>query len=480
LTTTPGWASFVAMRWHVLLVAAVAMVLAAACETPSSRTCEPGGECRQGGVPGQCLQSPYSVDHFCAYPDTTCPSGNRWGVLAGDGLAQMCVAGGGGADAGTDAPVGGEDAAPPDAPTTPPVDNGQAADIVLGQPDFTTSGQNTGGLSASSISAPVDVAAAGGRLIIADQLNNRALIWTTPPTTNKEPADVVLGQTAFTLALEATTQSGMRGPVGAYTDGVRLFVADTSNNRVLIWFSVPAATAGAQADIVLGQSSFNTNTAAGGQNGLNGPTAVWGSSSMVVVADTGNNRVLIWKGLPLASGAYASVVVGQPDFDTTAEAGPTASSLKGPSGVVVADGRLFVADAANNRVLIWNAVPTSGQNGQPADVVVGQPHFTSGGVNAGAGDLPRGFKVPMGIAVARGSLFIADAYNNRVIVHTPAPTTNFELPDAVLGFGGFANDQAPASPLPNNLKYPYGVAVDGDRLYVTDTGFNRVLGFTLK
>jgi hypothetical protein len=33
--------------------------------------------------------------------------------------------------------------------------------------------------------------------------------------------------------------------------------------------------------------------------------------------------------------------------------------------------KLIVADAWNHRVLIWNEFPT--QNGQPADVVIGQP-----------------------------------------------------------------------------------------------------------
>jgi WD40 repeat protein len=46
------------------------------------------------------------------------------------------------------------------------------------------------------------------------------------------------------------------------------------------------------------------------------------------------------------------------------------------SVAVSSDGvRLFVTDLGYNRVLIWNSIPT--QNNQPADVVVGQPDFTS-------------------------------------------------------------------------------------------------------
>ena len=43
---------------------------------------------------------------------------------------------------------------------------------------------------------------------------------------------------------------------------------------------------------------------------------------------------------------------------------------------VTSDGvRLFVTDLGNNRVLIWNSIPTS--NGAAADVEIGQPDMTS-------------------------------------------------------------------------------------------------------
>ena len=36
---------------------------------------------------------------------------------------------------------------------------------------------------------------------------------------------------------------------------------------------------------------------------------------------------------------------------------------------------LFVADTQNNRVMVWNTLPT--KNNQPADFVLGQPNFTT-------------------------------------------------------------------------------------------------------
>ena len=97
----------------------------------------------------------------------------------------------------------------------------------------------------------------------------------------------------------------------------------------------------------------------------------------LAVADTDHNRVLIWNRIPLTNNANADVVLGQANFTSTAIPGqvPTAKSLRGPQGVWIQNGKLFVADTQNNRVLIWNSIPT--QNGAAADVVLGQKDFTS-------------------------------------------------------------------------------------------------------
>ena len=97
---------------------------------------------------------------------------------------------------------------------------------------------------------------------------------------------------------------------------------------------------------------------------------------MLAVADTDNNRVLIWLTLPRSNNQPADVVVGQADFThNTTSVPPTQTSLRGPSGVWISNGKLFIADAQDNRILIYNRIPTS--NKAPADVVVGQTSFTA-------------------------------------------------------------------------------------------------------
>src|SRR5262249_4924322 len=154
--------------------------------------------------------------------------------------------------------------------------------------------------------------------------------------------------------------------------GGKLLVADRANNRVLIWNSIPT-TSGAAADLALGQGSM-TRCAANDslRNGTVGlrsastlfdPTDVWSDGTRVIVADRGNNRLLLGSRFPASDGVAADVVIGQTDFSLARNAA-TASSLMRPAALTASDGHLFVADAGHNRVLVWNTLPTT--NGTPA------------------------------------------------------------------------------------------------------------------
>ncbi|EUA23050.1 NHL repeat family protein [Mycobacterium xenopi 4042] len=104
------------------------------------------------------------------------------------------------------------------------------------------------------------------------------------------------------------------------------------------------------------------------------PRGVFIDEHHLVVADSGNHRVLIWHGLPTADEQSADVVLGQPDGTTEGRAaggrGP-ANGMNLPTGVLVHDGRLLVADAWHHRILVWNTIPEISST--PPDFVLGQP-----------------------------------------------------------------------------------------------------------
>src|SRR4051794_21363976 len=76
-----------------------------------------------------------------------------------------------------------------------PVCVGQAT-VVLGQPDFTTTTENIAATS-STLRLPTAVASDGVHVVVADTNHNRVLIWNRIPTSNDQPADVVVGQPNF-------------------------------------------------------------------------------------------------------------------------------------------------------------------------------------------------------------------------------------------------------------------------------------------
>lgn len=477
--------------------------LAFACDSKHYRECSTSDDCVQAGVPGTCRPSPTSTKKWCSYPDSSCPSppAERWGVLAGDGLAETCVVQEA-VDAGiVDAPVvdaGGEDApidampdampdASPDADicsTTPPITNGQPATLVLGQPDFVSNMANNGGLGDDSLNRPSSVVVAGTKLWVHDAQNGRVLQWDTLPIVDGQAANHVLGQLSM-FATQTGPSDRLLTPISGgprvYSDGTRVYVSDPISNRVLIW-NMAATENGPPAAVVLGQTAFDASAAGKGASNFDVPLGLWADAEHLIVADYDNSRVLIWNSIPTTNGAPADVVLGWPDFGLgngdTVVFPPIADSLNHPNDVYSDGARLFVADTANNRVLIWNEIPTV--NGTPADVVVGQSGFTNYQSNAGgAGPNSAGLFLPRGITGNRCSLFVADTDNHRVVVYTPVPTANGTPATAVLGQPTLISGTDPAAPTAEAIKYPAGMTVRFDKLFVADTFWHRVLRYDL-
>lgn len=159
--------------------------------------------------------------------------------------------------------------------------------------------------------------------------------------------------------------------------------------------------------------------AAATANSLSLPSAVWSDGTRLVVADTLNNRVLIWNSFPTSNGQAADLVLGQADFvsadpnrSSAVNPPPAANTLQFPQlGVYVLNNQLFVADAYNHRVMIWNSFPTS--NGQAANAVIGQPNFTSNTPGTTATTLNQ----PSGVFAVGTQLFVTDTNNNRVMIY---------------------------------------------------------------
>lgn len=368
--------------------------------------------------------------------------------------------------------------------------NGQSASMVIGQLasdgslDFYGNAVNSPedrGLNAPSSIAldPVN-----HRLFVADTGNNRVLEYNLSAANQLTDtiADLVLGQTSFSqvTANQGTTVSSnsMSGPSGLFYDTTnsRLYVADTNNNRILIYTSQITAN-GQDADLVLGQSSMTTNAARAARAGLAAPEAVSvnTSTNQLAVADRDNNRVLIWSSAPRTNAQAADFVVGQSSFTATS-VGASATALNSPQGVAfdVNTGRLYVSDSANNRVMIWTSAITA--NNQAATYALGQNSLTSSGVQTlSATSLSNPQRVS--VNPSSGTVYVADAGNNRALVYAGTITGNGTAATRVIGQPDFANSAAHTTQ--SGLSSP-NIAISDSTdgiVYVADTLNNRLVSY---
>lgn len=410
--------------------------------------------------------------------------------------------------------------------------SGMAARAVIGQRTFT---QQAPGASAVLLGGVSGIAYGNGILVVVDDNrvsaspeNNRVLIFNNvnnflpgpadelPVGENRCPvcvgeAQVVLGQSDFSKTAAGVGPSSFNHPTGVATDGRIIAVADTDNNRVLLWRSIPTVN-GQPADVVLGQSDFNgTRPNEGGQvptaRSFRGPQGVWIQGTRLYVADTLNNRVLVWRNIPTTNFAPADIVLGQPNFTaaTTQDIRsqsftPRPNTMLTPVAVTSDGTRLVVADLGHNRILLWNSIPDA--NTAPADLALGQPDLNTGDSNNTKGVCPeQATKDDMGnpvypvqctasmdfprFAFSDGKrLFIADGGNDRILVYNNLPTHSGQVPDVIVGqIAGHLNQVSDsANPLgqssSDSVATPMGLASDGTNLFVTDPFRRRILIFT--
>jgi hypothetical protein len=285
------------------------------------------------------------------------------------------------------------------------------------------------------MNGPQTVVASGGKLLLSEYGNDRILVWNTIPTHSGAPADVVVGQSGFGVDVTTCNTTTLSGPESIHVVAGKLLVSDSSHNRVLVWNTIPT-TSGVPADLVLGQQDF-VSCAANDPNGASSttiavtastmdyPAGIWSDGTRLVVADANNNRVLVWTTFPTTNGQPANLVLGQTSFTGDVANDPatvgTTAGMDYPYFLDSNGSQLFVADSNNNRVLVWNAFPTT--NGAGADVVLGHSSLTATKWNdddedgtSDAHPSARTLDFPAGVKLIGTQLFVADEGNNRYLV----------------------------------------------------------------
>jgi hypothetical protein len=312
--------------------------------------------------------------------------------------------------------------------------------LILGQPDAAHTGRNAGALgldapvalaqpsqtaSASSLLYPSGVWSDGQRLVVADAWNHRVLVWHTFPQANGQPADVVLGQPNFVANQpnvgglhQAPSAQSLYWPYGVWSDGERLWVADTGNRRVLYYAQLPRQNF-APADAVVGQANF-------GERDYGPDHAIWpysvktGPGGELAIADVQYHRVLLWAHWSQALAQPAAVVVGQPDHAANGAnqfgLRPAAHTLNWCYDALFADGGLWAVDTGNSRLLWFGQVP--GQSGAAATAVLGKPDFQTSSENLETFfGTEKTLYWPFAASVSGRQLAVADTGNHRILFY---------------------------------------------------------------
>ena len=367
------------------------------------------------------------------------------------------------------------------------------ADAVVGQKDLFTSAANAGGTTSSSgLDGPDGLAFdAQNNLYVADLNNARVLRFNGPlgqPGVTAT-ASGVWGQSNFTSKTipNQATASSVATPIGIAVDNTgSLYIAASRDNRVMAFPLTPSL--GAAAKMVLGQADMTSTGANAGvfpqasPNTLSAPNDVKvDQNGNVFVVDTSNHRVLEFP----SGSKSATRVWGQNDFVSNGANQVKPGSINAPFKMAIdysqAPFALYVSDSANHRVLVWRD-SVRFRNGDPADMVIGQPNLRTAVANVDTQGSPSqtSLSSPAGIVVNRfdGTLYVADSGNNRVLRYQrPVNQSGRIAPDAVIGQSDFTSATF-AAVNGSSLNTPKGLALGPNgNLFVADFGNNRVLEF---
>jgi hypothetical protein len=362
----------------------------------------------------------------------------------------------------------------------------RVADAVLGQADFVSGGCNRSGQrTRSTLCEPIalTIDRGSGRLYANDDLNYRVLGYPSANFALGDPADLVFGQPDFSSRTKCprvpTATSLCRTGKPAVDRLGNLYVPDRKYNRIVV-YSDPATT-DSVADRVFGQPDFNSKGCRGATAGtVCGPRGVeFDSQQNLWVIDRPNNRILMYED-PLTHDALADFVIGAPDLNTkgTCKTPPSASDLCDPRGMDIdASGNLWVSDTLNNRVLVFlDPLRTD----RVADLVIGQPDFQSKACSPTISEA--NFCDPRDVEVYQGAttqaVYIVDLYRSRVLAFFNVFSSD-RMADRVFGQASFGRRGCNSGGLnAESLCNPRGLHVDArGNLYVADSNNYRILRF---
>jgi DNA-binding beta-propeller fold protein YncE len=173
---------------------------------------------------------------------------------------------------------------------------------------------------------PIDLAydSKGSRLFVADNGRGRVLVFDGSKIKDDMKATYVLGQKNLAASSSNMTASGLSGVSKVAFDGAtnRLFVLN-SGPRISV-YDVSTIKNGMPAVAVLGQPNFSSEGMGTGEDRFGWVTGIAcePAHNRLFVTDSSNDRILIFDTTTIVNGMKAINVLGKTDFDKSPEARP--------------------------------------------------------------------------------------------------------------------------------------------------------------
>ncbi|MEM1001077.1 MAG: NHL repeat-containing protein [Bacteroidota bacterium] len=306
-----------------------------------------------------------------------------------------------------------------------PTETFQEPDVILGQESIDETGRNAKSkVSSSTLQYPSGIWSDGKQLIVADAWNHRVLIWHEIPTKNAQEADVVLGQPNFSTnqpnvygQASDPDANTLNWPYGVFSDGTHLWIADTGNRRVLFFNEIPKSNF-SKADRVIGKPNFMTRD-------YENTDPIWpysvkvNSKGMLAIADTQFYRTLIWNNNKEAFTQKADIIIGQENFEASGQnqfrLQPEANTLNWTYDACFHKEGILVNDTGNSRILGFDSIPS--KNNATANWLIGRPNFNTSSEYAGnLSGTQSAIYWPFSITTYEDQLFIADTGNHRLVI----------------------------------------------------------------
>lgn len=297
------------------------------------------------------------------------------------------------------------------------------------------------------LSFPGKVLADAGskRLFIADSTNHRVVI------TDLDGKKIAVAGTGVEGLKDGPfAEAQFSDPQGMALDGDTLYVADRKNHAIRALnlkeqtVEIVAGTGKKSQDYRKPNAPAAIKPAL--EAGMGSPWDLYIHNKRLYIAMAGHNQIWMFDPVKKTAGPYAGTA------DENIEDGPiTTARFAQPSGLTGDGKRLYSADSETSSI---RSMPFFGDKGYVA-TIVGKGLFKFGDVT-GAADHVR-LQHALGVAYFDGKLYIADTYNSKIKVIDLAKRTCQNY------FGG-----------PNMLNEPGGLSIALGKMYIADTNNHRI------